>query len=520
MSRNRHIRMAAAMAALLAQATTCAVQASGVCYVNASTPAAVGNQDGTSWAKAYATLSLALVYNPAFPSFGCGTRRELWVAKGIYKPTASTDQTQSFIIRPGDAVYGGFAGNETSRGQRNPALNLTVLSGDLNNDDSDVDSGNGVDTAVSARNSDNSYHVVAMDGTTSAGAIRSETVLDGFTITAGNAHNLQENTTYFGGGGLYCNGEAGTCSPSLSNLVFSGNNAYEGGAIYADGESGGASSPVVTRVIFSGNAADFDGGAIYSDGHGGASSPKLQDVLFNGDTTTTSLGRGGAMYDDGVQGVSSPVLVNVTFSADSTAESGGAMYSLGQDGISSPILTNVTFGGNSSGKGGAMYNDGTSGQSSPTLTNVTFSGNTAQYYGGAIYNYGGEFNGEGPGQSEPSLTNVIIWLGIAGTGGPDIYNDTATANVDHGVIQHGCPAGSVCSNIITANPLLGVLANNGGFAPTMPLGAGSSAIDTGSALLCPATDERGVARPQGAGCDIGAVEAITDRIFHDGFEGQ
>ncbi len=56
--------------------------------------------------------------------------------------------------------------------------------------------------------------------------------------------------------------------------------------------------------------------------------------------------------------------------------------------------------------------------------------------------------------------------------------------------------------------LLGPLADNGGPTLTHALGAGSPAIDAADAGACPATDQRGVARPQGAGCDVGAFELI------------
>ena len=55
------------------------------------------------------------------------------------------------------------------------------------------------------------------------------------------------------------------------------------------------------------------------------------------------------------------------------------------------------------------------------------------------------------------------------------------------------------------DPRLGPLQDNGGPTPTHALLLGSPAIDASSA--CPATDQRGVTRPQGAGCDIGAFEA-------------
>ena len=60
----------------------------------------------------------------------------------------------------------------------------------------------------------------------------------------------------------------------------------------------------------------------------------------------------------------------------------------------------------------------------------------------------------------------------------------------------------------TLDPLLGPLADNGGPTPTMALLPGSPAIDAGDDSACPPTDQRGVARPQGLACDIGAFELV------------
>jgi hypothetical protein len=77
--------------------------------------------------------------------------------------------------------------------------------------------------------------------------------------------------------------------------------------------------------------------------------------------------------------------------------------------------------------------------------------------------------------------------------------------VSDSVVQDGYAGGT---NIITAYPRLGTLGNYGGFTQTIPLLENSSAINTGNDAICPATDQRGVARPQGAHCDIGAFELV------------
>jgi len=63
-------------------------------------------------------------------------------------------------------------------------------------------------------------------------------------------------------------------------------------------------------------------------------------------------------------------------------------------------------------------------------------------------------------------------------------------------------------NIIITDPMLGTLGNYCGFIETIPLLAGSSAIDAGDDATCPAIDQCGITRPQGAHCDIGAFEYV------------
>jgi predicted outer membrane repeat protein len=208
----------------------------------------------------------------------------------------------------------------------------------------------------------------------------------------------------------------------------------------------------------------------------------------------------------------SPALTNATFIGNAASGgSGGGMYNsaITSTCTSYPTLTNVTFSGNSTGiQGGGLTN---SGFSNTTLTNVTFSGNSASGDGGAMFNYNA---------SSVTLINVILWGDTAISGSQnEIVNIGATPTIDHSIVKGGCPSGSTCTNLLTADPVLGALAYYGGFTPTFLPGAGSAAIDAGSNAGCPATDQRGVRRPQGAYCDIGSVEVVTDRIFADNFDG-
>src|ERR1700733_3952914 len=215
----RSTLLIAVVAAIMCAATT---HVRATCFVDAR---AAGAKDGCSWIDAYDDLQAALTESSC---------TEIWVAKGIYTPS-STDRWISFAINPGVAVYGGFAGGEITRDPRDFVLNRTVLSGDIGRDDAGSD---GVDATAADIRSDNSFHVGVMDGA-SGKSIFASTVLDGFTITGGDA-----NDTTFGfdaqGAGLFCRGEGfgHECSPTLRNLVFSGNNDYEGGTLFDDGTGG------------------------------------------------------------------------------------------------------------------------------------------------------------------------------------------------------------------------------------------------------------------------------------------
>ncbi len=106
--------------------------------------------------------------------------------------------------------------------------------------------------------------------------------------------------------------------------------------------------------------------------------------------------------------------------------------------------------------------------------------------------------------SSPQVFNTIFWANTAANGGAQIYNfdPGSSPDVNDCVVQDGYAG----TRVIITEPTLGPLGTYGGTTQTLPLRIGSSAIDMGNDATCTATDQRGVARPQGLHCDIGAFE--------------
>ena len=502
----------------------------GILYV---IPGGAGNKDCTNWGNA-CTLSDAL---KSFATAG----DEIWVAQGVYTPGTTSNAT--FELAKGVALYGGFVGTETLRTQRDWQAHVTVLSGDIGGDDATT--ATGVVTNTTHISGTNSYHVL------SATALTETAVLDGFTVTAGQANGASSPNDR--GGGMY-NYEHS--SPTLANVTFSGNSAnYYGGGMYnvdsspmlntvtfshnsvTDGDSGGmyndSSSPTLTATTFISNSANY-GGGMYNDN---SSNPTLNTVTFSRNSATYS--DGGGMYNDNSSPTlthttfisnsanysgggmyntsSSPTLANVTFSRNSATDGGGvynysssptldtvtfsrnsANYYGGgmyNEDSSSPTLGNITFSRNSATDGGGMYNEDSS---SPTLANVTFSGNSANYYGGGMFNT----------SSSPVLTNTILW-GDSALTGTTIYNTAAsTPTLAFSDIQNcggssgwAIACGADGGGNIDADPLFVNAADD-----NLRLSSGSPAIDAGTNAGCPAFDMDGIARPVGLACDMGAYE--------------
>jgi hypothetical protein len=292
--------------------------------------------------------------------------------------------------------------------------------------------------------------------------------ISGLTIQHGNP-------PAFGGGGI----SKAFGSLTLVSVVLRENKADTGGAIANNGTLD------LANVEITGNEATvFNGGGIFHS----AGVIKLADVTV--DNNKALLNAGGLELS-----VATSTLTNVTISNNKAPDGAGIRNSGGTiNGAPFGVLTmvNVTISGNTAtGRGGGLLNDGTG---EATLTNVTFSGNSAAA-GGAIAR-----NGDSP----VMLKNTIVADSPLG-GNCEFAITTDGHNLED---ADTCGLSAGMNDLIDTPANLLPLADNLGLTKTHALAAPSFAINGGDNIGCPATDQRGIIRPQQFTCDIGAYERV------------
>jgi len=352
-----------------------------------------------------------------------------------------------------------------------------------------------------------------------------------FTNNGGNAIG-GAIANYFGTmtvtGSIFTSNQAGTAgaisndggSLSVTGSTFIGNQAGEGGAIYNDFDG----TATITASTFTGNVATgLGGGAIFNSNRG--------ILMVMGSTFTgNQAGLDGGAINNNVDGTAT--IIGSTFTGNTAPEDGSAIINITPiGGIARLTLVNSTLSGNiSTLKNNVATFGGTLSSAFADATTVivgsTISGNTAtgnNSTGGVLVT----------GGNTVTLTDTIVAGNtVMGTGGsPDLFNDsrgattapfTGTNNVigvGDGMNVTGLTNGANGNRVgTTAMPLNPLLAPLGLYAPgttqTRALLPGSPAIDTGTCAYTDATgtagtlatDARGVTRPQGGACDIGAFE--------------
>jgi len=441
-----------------------------IVYVDSS---ATGINDGSSWANAYTSLAGAVL-----AAHSCTDIDSILVAKGTYYPehipptnsTNITDRNKTFyFLRDGLAVLGGYpSGGGTTRDWNN---NLTILSGDI---------------GTPNNSTDNAYHVVMIAG---AEDIDSSLVLDGFSITAGNADDENQNTVVINGSGYYQDEGSGMyiqkAAPVIRHCTFTGNYAaYLGG-----GMSMQSASSLILHCTFSDNIAGRSGGGIFLS-PSSSSSSVISHCIFSGNTAAYW---GGGIYNQGSR-FALLSIINSVFSGNEAKEGGGWCNST----LAPVDVVNTVFYGNTATEnGGGVHNSG----SSIKMTNVTISGNTAPE--------GAEWYNSITGY--PVIRNSVIWGNGIGKnpGNPGIA--TVFGNRQHSLIQglDGSGTGNIDGAV---NPLF--INPDAGDYRLQPC---SPAINAGDNSAIPSeitTDILGNPRIAESTVDIGAYENRGFTLHH------
>ena len=353
-----------------------------------------GPWDGRSWETAFRSLHDGLDAAEALVADG-GARPQVWVARGVYKPSLDGDRAAAFRLRSGVDLFGGFRSGEDALDQRDWKANETVLSG-----------------AVGAKREQGSLHVVT-------GA--DDAVLDGFTVRDGcnlpggpPPHHMSPATLLAAqgdgvGAGILCDG----CAPTIRHCVIRDNVAAKGAGMYN----------LATREWPTERTRP---------------APTVIDCAF---LRNHAVARGGAVSNDLM---THPTFVDCSFLDNRCDGKGGAMYN---DFDCSPTLANCVFAGNVAVKGGGMANDG---RSSPALTNCTFTRNHATAMYGALY------SGTGPTNvpNEPVAVNCIFWGDTADAGPAEIgdWHDCRTT-VTYSCVEGGhCGEGNIAADPLFVDP--------------------------------------------------------------------
>ncbi len=429
--------------------------------------------DGTAWATAFAELQTALAASSAGD--------EIRLAQGLYRPDYDPitgehdgDRSAIFTLVNGVTITGGWAGvTEPDPDARNIGLYVSRISGDLAGDDGPGFLGYG----------ENSFHVV------NASSTNASAILDGVTITGGNADGdglptfcfggpnsgeacdddadcdgadcvsldstgagviafngratllnctIADNFAAFQGGGLLL--KAGS-DMTFTDCFFTGNRALDnGGAMYC-----GASSPTITGCTFSGNSGVRYAGAICNRD---LSDAIITDCLFTGNTAAEAATTGGGAI---VNASSSPTITGCTFDQNvSLLGVAGALYNkigfMPTLGSSDPIVEDCTFTNNTAATGGAVYND----LCSPTFSACTFEGNEALQGegGGAMWNDGGS----------PVLTGCTFTANQGFNGGAVYSGNDADVTIVECVFAGNAAInanGGAVSNVVSTGMMLG-----------------------------------------------------------------
>ena len=329
-------------------------------------------------------------------------------------------------------------------------------------------------------------------------------------ICGGNGGDVSDNGN--DGHPGKCPGGGGGGSGEGRNPILMNFSSVKGGdGTYGGGGGGGDGSPVTGQDGNGGNGGFGGGGGGGTDhgGHGGfgggggvgigfISSSSGGGGKFGGSGVDYISGGGGGALGGAIFSDSGTVTVrNSTFYGNFVFRGGSGSNGLGH-------------GENGSDAGGAIF----SRNGDLTIQNATFSGNLSTGSGAAVVAY---MVSDDPSAFKLlTLDNTI--LADNGANECFVIGNVQTSGAGNLIMSNGSGSGSFgpCPGVVlTADPQLGPPQDNGGFTPTMAIPFNGIAMSAADASTSLATDQRGQARPQAGGYDIGAYQ-ICRRLIGTG----
>ncbi|MEA2411271.1 MAG: large repetitive protein [Thermoleophilaceae bacterium] len=287
---------------------------------------------------------------------------------------------------------------------------------------------------------------------------------------------------------------------SISGLTLTGGNADtgtpdffagDGGAILL-GSFGGflgcgcSPSPglTLTDSVVKGNSATFNGGGI---GTATFESPDVSDITIDRSTISDNqvTGGTGGGFGGGIESFGNLTVTNSTVSGNSVSNASAT----NQGGGIAVGLDPGFFGGS---------------PGTVTILNTTVAGNSVS--GSAPGGMGGGISASsGSGSVALDVKNTIV-AGNTVDGATADCSGVTTVTSDHNLSGDASCGFIDAGSLPSTDPQLGALADNGGPTDTRKPASASPVIDAGTDTGCPSTDQRGNPRPQGAACDMGALE--------------
>jgi len=355
---------------------------------------ATGTNDGLSWENAFTSLTNALTIAEPQDS--------LWIAEGAYFP--SNSRGSSFSI-DGEKIFGGFNGTETNLDERNLALHITKLSGDIGT----------VGVAT-----DNVYRLLVTN------TADNHCQFDGITFSDGYAN------------GTAADQKSGACLKVTTYLPTLNIHLKK--------------RPHFENCIFENFYAQSLGGVFWHEDYnrttyeGSDEIPEIPVIFENCLFRNNYAQNGGVIYSDNyivIAGIPQPVLGDADFELiDCTFENNSAQYG-GVISIDAQVTTveknfeNLVFIGNSATEDGGVFRNYTANDGTIIMhfTDCSFIDNNSDDYGGAIYSYCGTNNSYNnlPGHLDFTYDNCIFSNNTATSGGGAICDEMGPGDADEGI---------------------------------------------------------------------------------------